>query len=67
MLSIVASGMNHNQKISTINGQNMKLGIVIYCTDVETVWNAFRFGNFILGKEDNVRIFLLAKGRALTF
>ena len=40
----------------------MKLGIIIYSTDAETVWNAFRFGNFALGKGDNVRVFLLAKG-----
>ena len=28
----------------------MKLGIVISQTDPETVWNAFRFGNFSLNK-----------------
>lgn len=26
----------------------MKLGIVIYSNDSETVWNAFRFGNFAI-------------------
>ena len=31
----------------------MKLGIVIYSTDSETVWNAFRLGNFSLKKGDN--------------
>ena len=40
----------------------MKLGIVIYSNDPETVWNAVRFGNFALKQNDNVRIFLLAKG-----
>ncbi len=40
----------------------MKLGIVIYSTDAETVWNAFRFGSFALKQGDSVRIFLLAKG-----
>jgi sulfur relay (sulfurtransferase) complex TusBCD TusD component (DsrE family) len=40
----------------------MKLGIVIYSNDSETVWNAFRFGNFALGEDDEVRIFLMAKG-----
>jgi len=40
----------------------MKLGIVIYSTDAETVWNAFRFGVFALKQGDTVRVFLLAKG-----
>ena len=40
----------------------MKLGIVIYSNDPETVWNAFRFGNFSRKQGDEVKIFLLAKG-----
>ncbi|UCF07666.1 MAG: DsrE family protein [Thermoplasmata archaeon] len=40
----------------------MKIGIVIYSNDPETVWNAFRFGNFALDKGDEVKAFLLAKG-----
>ena len=40
----------------------MKLGIVIYSIDPETVWNAFRFGNFALKERDEVKVFLLAKG-----
>lgn len=40
----------------------MKLGIVIYSNDAETVWNAFRFANFSLKEGDTVKIFLLAKG-----
>ena len=40
----------------------MKLGIVIYSNDPETVWNAFRLGVFSLKKSDSVKIFLLAKG-----
>jgi len=40
----------------------MKLGIVIYSNDSETVWNAFRLGNFSLMEKDEVKIFLLAKG-----
>lgn len=40
----------------------MKLGIVIYSTDVETVWNAFRLGVFSLKEGDEVKVFLLAKG-----
>lgn len=40
----------------------MKLGIVLYSNDPETVWNAFRLGTFALKKGDSVQIFLLAKG-----
>lgn len=40
----------------------MKLGLVIYSDDPETVWNAFRFGDFALKQGDAVKIFLLAKG-----
>ena len=40
----------------------MKLGIIIYSTDAETVWNAFRLGVFALKRNDEVNVFLLAKG-----
>jgi len=40
----------------------MKIGIVIYSNDPETVWNAFRLATFSLKQEDTVKIFLLAKG-----
>lgn len=40
----------------------MKLGIVIYSSDPETVWNAFRLGAFALTEGDQVRAFLLGKG-----
>lgn len=40
----------------------MKLGIIMYSNDAETVWNAFRFGNFSLNKGDEVKLFLLGKG-----
>jgi len=40
----------------------MKLGIVIYSNDPETVWNAFRLGNFALHEVDEVKVFLLGKG-----
>lgn len=40
----------------------MKLGIVIYSHDPETVWNAFRLGILALSCGDEVTIFLLAKG-----
>ncbi len=40
----------------------MKIGMVIYSNDPETVWNAFRLGIFALKERDNVKAFLLAKG-----
>lgn len=40
----------------------MKFCIVIYSDDPETVWNAFRLGNFALQNGDEVKVFLLAKG-----
>lgn len=40
----------------------MKLGLVIYSNDSETVWNAFRFGVHALKQGDAVSVFLLAKG-----
>ena len=40
----------------------MKIGMIIYSNDPETVWNAFRFGNFALDEGDSVKVFLLAKG-----
>lgn len=40
----------------------MKIGIVIYSNDSETVWNAFRLGIFSLKKGDMVNVFLLGKG-----
>jgi len=41
---------------------NMKIGLVIYSSDPETVWNVFRLGNFALKEGDEVKAFLLAKG-----
>ena len=40
----------------------MKLGIIIYSAETETVWNAFRLGVFSLGQGDQVKVFLLGKG-----
>jgi uncharacterized protein involved in oxidation of intracellular sulfur len=40
----------------------MKLGLVIYSNDAETVWNALRLGYFALQKGDNVQAFFLGKG-----
>lgn len=36
--------------------------MIVYSTDSETVWNAFRLGVFALKEGDQVKVFLLAKG-----
>lgn len=41
---------------------HMKLGIIVYSSDPETVWNAFRLGSFALKEGEEVKAFLLAKG-----
>lgn len=40
----------------------MKLGIVLYSNDPETVFQVFRLGTFALKKGDEVSLFMLAKG-----
>lgn len=40
----------------------MKIGIVISSNDVETCWNALRYGNFALGQDDTVKVFFMGKG-----
>ena len=40
----------------------MKIGLIIYSDDPETVWNAFRFGNYALNAGDEVKAFLSGKG-----
>ena len=40
----------------------MKLGIIVYSTDEELVFNAFRLANFSLKEKDEVSLFLLASG-----
>ena len=40
----------------------MKLGLIVYSNDPETVWNAFRFGNYALKEGDEVKAFLSGKG-----
>ncbi|MFZ1021343.1 MAG: DsrE family protein [Halobacteriota archaeon] len=40
----------------------MKLGLIVYSNDPETVWNAFRFGNYALKAGDEVKAFLSGKG-----
>lgn len=40
----------------------MKIAIIIYSAEPETVWNAFRLGSASLAYDDDVQIFLLGKG-----
>ena len=40
----------------------MKVAVVIYSNDAETVWNAFRFANTCLSYDDEVTVFLMGKG-----
>lgn len=40
----------------------IKLGIVIYSDDPETVWNALRIANYALSEKDSVSVFLMGKG-----
>lgn len=40
----------------------MKLAMVIYSNDAETVWNAFRLGVHTLKQGDQASIFLLGRG-----
>ena len=40
----------------------MRIGIIVYSTDSEIVWNAFRLGVFALKQGDQIKVFLLAKG-----
>lgn len=42
--------------------KNVKIGLVIYSNDPETVCNAFQLGNFALNQKDEVNVFLLGKG-----
>lgn len=57
-----AQGTKAATGVRPTEAKKMKLGIVIYSTDAETVWNAFRFGAFALKQGDSVKVFLLAKG-----
>ncbi|MFC1971878.1 DsrE family protein [Chloroflexota bacterium] len=40
----------------------MKLGIIIYSNDPETVWNALRLSNFSQAMSEQVEVFLIGKG-----
>ncbi len=48
--------------ISPPEGARMKVAVIIYSNDSETIWNAFRFAITSLIYENQVTIFLLGKG-----
>ena len=50
------SGNNSNTTKPT------SIGIIIYSSDAETLWNAFRFANYSKTQGDTVSVFLLGKG-----
>jgi sulfur relay (sulfurtransferase) complex TusBCD TusD component (DsrE family) len=40
----------------------MNMGIIIHTNEPESVWNAFRYGNFALKDGDGVKVFLIGRG-----
>lgn len=40
----------------------MKVAVVIYSNDAESIWNAFRFANTCRVYEDETTVFLMGKG-----
>jgi len=40
----------------------MKIGIIISTNDAETCWNALRYANFVLGQQDEAKVFFTGKG-----
>jgi uncharacterized protein involved in oxidation of intracellular sulfur len=47
-------------EISDEGGKRMKIGMVIYSNDPETVWDTIRLGNSAMNERDEVKVFLLA-------
>jgi uncharacterized protein involved in oxidation of intracellular sulfur len=45
-----------------MQGERMKIAIIIYSNDSETAWNAFRFANTSRSFDNDVNVFLLGKG-----
>ena len=59
--AVTTKELSHMQDLNC-SGNPMKLGVVIYSNDPETVLQAFRLSNFALKKGDDVKAFLLGKG-----
>jgi uncharacterized protein involved in oxidation of intracellular sulfur len=63
LLPLIANSQTNSMSDKeSMSEPKMKVGMVIYSNDAETVWNAFRFGNFAIAEGDSVKVFLLAKG-----
>jgi len=62
LITLAQNPSNCGSTKSTTEKKVMKIGIVLYSNDAETVWNALRFANYSLSEGDTVSIFLLGKG-----
>jgi uncharacterized protein involved in oxidation of intracellular sulfur len=51
----------HGGKIREKGSVIMKLGIIIYSNDVETISNAFKLSLYALKEKDSVNIFMMGK------
>jgi uncharacterized protein involved in oxidation of intracellular sulfur len=60
--ALAQNASNCGGKKSATEKKSVKIGIVLYSNDAETVWNAFRLANYSLGEGDSVSVFLLGKG-----
>jgi len=40
----------------------MNIGIIIHTNEQESVWNAFRYGNFAMKDGDGIKVFLIGRG-----
>ena len=45
-----------------MQGEIMRIGVILTTNDAETCWNCFRFGNEGLKNNHSVKVFLLGKG-----
>ncbi len=62
MSSLLVNAQTAIEAKSSLQKSQIKLGMVIYSNDAETIWNALRLANFSLNEGDSVSIFLLGKG-----
>lgn len=68
LLSILFGCISSNKtfaqfsEVQIENSSPTSIGIVLYSSDTETVWNAMRLANFSKNEGDTVSIFLLGKG-----
>jgi peroxiredoxin family protein len=62
LITLAQNPSNCGSNKPTTQKTSMKIGIVLYSNDAETVWNAFRLANYSLSEGDTVSVFLLGKG-----